>query len=81
MTEEQLKTAYDIVKAFIQDEREMRRVVFAKDEAKLKRKLRDCSKALVALAAIKDVAKLATEESPEQVELLADPALMRRGGY
>lgn len=80
MTEEQLRIAYERVKKFIADERAMRQVVFGRDPTKLARKLKDCSEALQALGAIKDVAKLATEEGPEQV-MLFDDLPRERGGY
>ena len=80
MTEEQLRAAYDIVKNFIANERNMRQVVFGKDPAKLARKLEECRKASQALAAIKDCAKMNVEESPEQV-MLFDDVPMGRGGY
>lgn len=77
MTADDLRKQYALVYKALTRERKMREEVL-KPGFYQQRKLEEIDRALEALAAIKDFAKLHTEEPPEQVVLIDEPT---RGGY
>lgn len=81
MSEHELRELWKIVFKFFDAERGWRDRVFPEAHPDRRRKLAQLEMALQAATRIKDYAKLHTEESPEQVELLGAPAVMRKGGY